>query len=947
MNVGGTYGNPTGEADVSVAQGTLAEEPFDQGQLRVTFADQLIRIPSAYLVRDMSRVNLTADFRHPRESLTMGHLQAHVASTPVELGSLRNVQSQRSGTAGVFEADATVEGDLTPVLVENLQTTTFRLTNLKGDVAAKRLRIDGVNYGDVTANANTSGDTVAYKLSSNFADSRIDVTGRTQLQPDYPTNLDATIDNLFIERVLVAAKRNDIPATGLASGELHLSGTLREPHGQADIELRNAVLYDEPIDRLRLRANAQPTYIEVTQLEANAGPSQLAVTGRFDHPTDSFDEGSISFQVRSNRIDLARIRNIQIRRSGVAGALEISADGHGQLRNASSPDRVVFETLQARIGATGIQASGRNLGNMDLVASGSTEKLTFALDSGLANATIRGRGDATLRGDYPLNAELTFDELRWSNLRPLVQGDTVDANPVEGVTSGRISVSGPVLNPDQLNASLRVTKLQVRALQNQPLRPRPLTLQNEGDITVTLQRGQFRVESAHLTGDDTDVNVTGTGSVRGQNLNVRLDAKSKLDLLEAFVPDVYSGGTLTVTASVQGSANNPSVNGRLELADASISSGDLPLGLSKANGVIAFNGNTARIQNLTGEAGGGKISVGGFVTRGEEVRFSLRVNASAVRLRIQQGVSAVASANINVNGSSSASLVSGAVTIDRVTYLPQTDIGAILTRSSPPVQAPERPSPILQNMRLDVSVRTSTTTSIQASLAQNLQITADLRVGGRAAQPGITGTVDLSRGELVFFGTTYRLSSGTISFYNPNRIEPLLDITLETEAKGATVVLAVTGPIDNMKLSYTSDPPLQFDEIVALLAAGKPPTSDPTLLANQPSQPQQTLEQRGEAALLSKAVADPLANRLQRVFGLSQLKIDPSFTSGSQVPQARLTLQQQIAPNLLFTYVTALDNPNTQILRIEWSMTPQWSAFANRDENGIISINLLFKKQFR
>jgi hypothetical protein len=60
-----------------------------------------------------------------------------------------------------------------------------------------------------------------------------------------------------------------------------------------------------------------------------------------------------------------------------------------------------------------------------------------------------------------------------------------------------------------------------------------------------------------------------------------------------------------------------------------------------------------------------------------------------------------------------------------------------------------------------------------------------------------------------------------------------------------------------------------------------------------------------------------------------------------------VTLQQQVATNLVFTYVTALDNANTQVIRIEWSMTPQWSAAANRDENGLFSINLQYKKEFR
>ena len=49
----------------------------------------------------------------------------------------------------------------------------------------------------------------------------------------------------------------------------------------------------------------------------------------------------------------------------------------------------------------------------------------------------------------------------------------------------------------------------------------------------------------------------------------------------------------------------------------------------------------------------------------------------------------------------------------------------------------------------------------------------------------------------------------------------------------------------------------------------------------------------GESALVGAAVANPVAGQLQRVFGVSQLKIDPTFVSGSELPQARLTLQQQ------------------------------------------------------
>ena len=103
----------------------------------------------------------------------------------------------------------------------------------------------------------------------------------------------------------------------------------------------------------------------------------------------------------------------------------------------------------------------------------------------------------------------------------------------------------------------------------------------------------------------------------------------------------------------------------------------------------------------------------------------------------------------------------------------------------------------------------------------------------------------------------------------------------------------------------------------------------------------------GASTLLGLAVASPVSGRLQRLFGVSQLKIDPTFTSGSDLAQARLTLQQQVASNITFTYVTALNDPNSQTVRVEWAVNPQWSAMATRDQNGIFSVKVLYKKQFR
>jgi len=128
--------------------------------------------------------------------------------------------------------------------------------------------------------------------------------------------------------------------------------------------------------------------------------------------------------------------------------------------------------------------------------------------------------------------------------------------------------------------------------------------------------------------------------------------------------------------------------------------------------------------------------------------------------------------------------------------------------------------------------------------------------------------------------------------------------------------------------------------------SGKAPTSDPVLAARTPVAPSQSLGQTGASALFGAAVANPVSGRLQRLFGVSKLKIDPQLTGLSSTPQATLTLQQQISRDLTFTYVQDVTQSNSQIIRIEWAISPQWSAIAARDRNGQFNVDLFYKKRF-
>jgi len=65
------------------------------------------------------------------------------------------------------------------------------------------------------------------------------------------------------------------------------------------------------------------------------------------------------------------------------------------------------------------------------------------------------------------------------------------------------------------------------------------------------------------------------------------------------------------------------------------------------------------------------------------------------------------------------------------------------------------------------------------------------------------------------------------------------------------------------------------------------------------------------------------------------------------VPQARLTLEQQISRQVTITYVTNLSRTAEQIFRFEWALNREYSLVAVRDENGLFGVDIQYKKRFK
>jgi translocation and assembly module TamB len=934
-HLAGTVGDPQGNADATIVNGTFQGERFDSLSTRAVMTQGSIDVPALAFVAGPSRIDANATYRHAANDLQHGTFRVHVASNQLHLAQFQSLVKDRPGLRGALTLNADAAGQVGGGV---------ELTSLSASASARGLEMEGKRLGDLTAVASTAGQAVRYNLSSDFAGSTIQVNGQSLLSGKHDTTATVQVANLPIDRVLAVAGRRDLPVAGTLSVTGNVAGTLDAPQADVSLSIVNGKAYREPFSRLQGSIVYSNQLVRISGLQFAAGNASLELTASLEHPPGNFEDGRLQFQLRTNQVQLSGLHTVQQAKPGLTGTVELTAAGNATLRKNAAP---AISTLNANLAARGLALEKKPLGNLTATATTQGTQIAFSLNSDFARSTIQGSGRLGMTADYPLDAHLRFSNITWSGLDAWLQSgvDTLD-----GSVEGQATVTGPLARTSDLRGTLQITKLETHSVgTGTAKKPRAsLEVHNDGPIAATLDRGTVTIRSAKITGPSADLAATGSASIAGAGaMNLRVNGNVKLEVLEALSSDIFSSGAVILNAAVTGTAAKPQVQLRLQVQNASFNSVDIPAGLSNANGVVNFTGNEAVIQNITGEVGGGKVTLSGFAGYGgPQAQFRLQMNAQRIRVAYPPTVTTQASAQLALAGTSSRSRVSGTVTIQDVALHSHSDMGSLLAPAATPPPPASVSSGILAGMRFDVKIRTSPATQFRTTLTENLQADANLTLRGTPDHPGMIGRVTVTSGDVVFSGTKYTIDQGTVTFYDPQKIEPILNVDLETTVQGVDVSLSVSGPAERMKLSYRSDPPLQFTEIVSLLGSGKPPTSDPVLAARAPAAPQQSVGQTGASALFGAAVANPVSGRLQRLFGVSRLKIDPLITGASNTPQATLTLQQQISRELTFTYIQDVTQSNSQIIRIEWAINPQWSAIASRDRNGQFDVDVFYKKRF-
>jgi translocation and assembly module TamB len=373
---------------------------------------------------------------------------------------------------------------------------------------------------------------------------------------------------------------------------------------------------------------------------------------------------------------------------------------------------------------------------------------------------------------------------------------------------------------------------------------------------------------------------------------------------------------------------------------------DFPTGLSNIKGDFVFDDTRLLFNELTAEAGGGTLHLSGSVTYTERpLRYDITARSDGTRIRYPEGMSWLTAGSLRLTGTTEAGLLSGRVTVQRVTLTQGLEVAGMLVSTKEGTSGPSTSSPFLRNLQFDVEAVSAPDARMEWPGAQ-LDAEANLRVRGTWEHPIFLGHIHVLSGDLLFHGNRYRVARGDINFANPFRLDPVVNVEASTTIQQYEITLNFNGPASKLTLAYRSDPPLPANDIVTLLALGQ--TSQESTLRSAAGAQSGT---SGASALLSEAVSSQVGGRLEKLFGITNFRVDPGLTSvgstgASQNAAARVTVQQQVTRNLTVTYVSNVGSTQQQVIQVEYNVSRSVSIVALRDYNGTFGIDLKIKKRF-
>ena len=700
----------------------------------------------------------------------------------------------------------------------------------------------------------------------------------------------------------------DVPVTGELTGTLKIAGRKEALEGSGSVTVRNGAVMGEPVDLASADLVFTKGRMKATKVLVQMPAGEIRGEAELDLGSEHF-----SYTITSGGINPSKLKLAAGIGELLGGNIILESTGAGTF---DQPELVIQATLE-----------NATLRGLNLPAGSAPPSLYLAIRNG--RMIVRGSiaGIITIEGEGTLGEKMAIDGTVRVTVTDIAQAVAISPVTSSIPASGNLVLDlklGGRLSPlEELVAEATAPVFNLKIADHEFTAPDPLR--------ITLRNGRVELDAVVLRSSDSVFAVTGFAEVTGaQRVDVDVRGRVEAALLQLFVQDIRADGHMDVALGIGGTLTSPALLGTADLVDAEIRG--LPQLIDEINGRLRFLAGRIEIESLRATVGGGQVVAGGFITLDgmtpERVRITLR--GTEVAFRGYEGVTVEGNFTLLLSGNAERASITGDVDVTRALYfrdfdIQQTLLDALLSRSRVTTA-----STATWEDRIDLRVRLNApgTLAIRNNLAE-LTGTAQLEVTGTMANPVILGEVTLDEGGTMRIqGVDYRVVRGTIAFQNPFRIDPFFDVTIEgtvngigseTESGPYDVTVNITGTLDRISPTITSDPPASDITLFSILGLGG--------LGGGPGSQQGGLGLMGES-LLYQSLSSLIGSRVFPF--VDSFSYDPG-TLGSDGAGAKVTFEKRLSNKVRFLLVYNLENQQSRQV-LEWLVNRDYSLQLTRDE---------------
>ena len=726
--------------------------------------------------------------------------------------------------------------------------------------------------GQIEANASASGDIDGHQLQGSAhvlktADGgwRVDNLALSLASAKLAGNVAIGSDQLANgELSFSAANLDDLSPLVLT----RMSGALQAKVSASAAGGRQAVALVASSDRMTFGANR----LEGLKVDLNIG--------------DLWGARSVSGVARLARAVVAgqTISNARLTATGQGDLSDLDFTGsvfgfaltaHGRL-TGGPPIRLDLDTFTA-------QRSGRK------IALAGPAAITYGgggLD--IANLDLRvDSGRLSLSG----HAGSTLDLRASATALPLAALDLVSPGlGASGTADGEATIRGTPADP---SGDWRIRLKQVTLPQTRANALPPLDMTASG----RLAGGRTSVEATANAGGANSLHVAGSAPLASDGaLDLRIDGRIDAGLANNALS--LSGrrmtGALTLALQLRGTIAKPQALGSVRLANGEFRDDQTGFRLTGIAGILVANGDTIRIDRLSGATpDGGTIAATGDMRLDPAAGFpgSIRVTGRHAQVVANTVVAATADLALTVSGRlAEKPNVDGRITIVSMDITVPERFSSV----SAPIPGTKHvnPTPTARARLAEIARAKAVrgraplfdaTLNMTISAANRIfvrgrgiyaEVGGNLHVAGSARDPQVKGGFDLLRGSLTLIGQRLVFTRGQVRFHGD--VIPDLDLVAETNAADITARIAVTGPATQPAFAITSQPSLPQDEILSRILFQRPSGSLSGF---------QALELANAVATLSGSF--DAFEGLRKTLGVDSLDISTSATGGALVGVTR------------------------------------------------------------